>query len=45
MEEKKNIKKWNGKGKTTVNRELRTVNRGRLAPLMSEEAKVGRIDS
>ena len=39
MEENKNSKKWNGKGKTTVNRELRTVNRGRLAPLMSEEAK------
>ena len=39
MEEKKNSKKWNGKGKTTVNREPRTVNRGRLAPLMSEEAK------
>ena len=39
MEEKKYSKKWSGKGKTTVNREPRTVNRGRLAPLMSEEAK------
>lgn len=39
MEEKKYSKKWGGKGITTVNREPRTVNRGRLAPLMSEEAK------
>ena len=39
MEEKKYSKKWSGKGKTTVNREPRTVNRGRLAPLMTEEAK------
>lgn len=39
MEEKKYSKKWSGKGKTTVNREPRTVNRGRLAPLMSEEDK------
>lgn len=39
MEERKYSKKWSGKGKTTVNREPRTVNRGRLAPLMSEEAK------
>lgn len=39
MEEKKYSKKWGGKGITTFNREPRTVNRGRLAPLMSEEAK------
>lgn len=46
MEEKKYSKKWSGKGKTTVNREPRTVNqtsykpkRGKLAPLMSEEEK------
>ena len=39
MEEKKYSKKWSGKGKTTVNCESRTVNRGRLAPLMSEEEK------
>ena len=39
MEEKKYSKKWSGKGKTTVNREPRTVNRGRLASLMSEDAK------
>ena len=39
MEEKKYGKKWSGKGKTTVNRESRTVNRGRLAPLMTEETK------
>lgn len=39
MEERKYSKKWSGKGKTTVNSEPRTVNRGRLAPLMSEEAK------
>ena len=38
-EKKSYTKKWSGKGKTTVNREPRTVNRGRLAPLMSEEAK------
>ena len=43
MEEKKYNKKWSGKGKTTVNREQLTVNRkrGKLAPLMSEEAKQG----
>lgn len=48
MEEKRYSKKWSGKGKTTVNREPRTVNhasykpkRGKLAPLMSEEAKQG----
>ena len=42
MEEKK-YKNWSGKGKTTVNREQLTVNRkrGKLAPLMSEEAKQG----
>ncbi len=40
MEEKKYSKKWCGKGKSTVNRESRTVNRGRLAPLMTEDAKV-----
>ena len=39
MEERKYSKKWSGKGKTTVNREPRTVNRGRLAPLRSEEDK------
>ena len=39
MEERKYSKKWSGKGKTTVNREPRTVNRGRLASLMSEEEK------
>ena len=39
MEERKYSKKWSGKEKTTVNSEPRTVNRGRLAPLMSEEAK------
>ena len=39
MEERKYSKKWSGKGKTTVNSEPRTVNRGRLAPLMSEEEK------
>ena len=38
-EKKSYTKKWSGKGKTTVNREPRTVNRGRLAPLMTEEAK------
>ena len=38
-EKKSYTKKWSGKGKTTVNREPRTVNRGRLAPLMSEDAK------
>lgn len=51
MEEKKYNKKWGGKGKTTVNREPRTVNQGRpergryktmggyLTPLMKEEEK------
>ena len=39
MDYKKPNKKFSGKGKTTVNREPRTVNRGRLAPLMTEEAK------
>lgn len=38
-EKKSFTKKWSGKGKTTVNREPRTVNRGRLASLMSEDAK------
>ena len=38
-EKKSYTKKWSGKGKTTVNREPRTVNRGRLASLMSEDAK------
>ena len=38
-EKRNSYKKWSGKGKTTVNREPRTVNRGRLAPLMTEEAK------
>ena len=38
-EKKTSYKKWSGKGKTTVNREPRTVNRGRLASLMSEDAK------
>ena len=38
-EKKSYTKKWSGKGKTTVNREPRTVNRGRLAPLMTEETK------
>lgn len=39
--EKKQYKKSYGNGKTTVNREHLTVNRkrGKLAPLMSEEAK------
>lgn len=39
--EKKSYKKFNGKGKTTLNPEPLTVNRkrGKLAPLMSEEAK------
>ena len=36
---KKYNKKWTGKGKPTLNREPLTVNRGRLAPLMTEEAK------
>ena len=42
MEEKK-YNNWSGKGKTTVNHEQLTVNRkrGKLAPLMSEEAKQG----
>ena len=46
MEEKKYSRKWSGKGKTTMNREPRTVKqasykpkRGKLAPLMSEEEK------
>ena len=41
--EKKSYKKFNGKGKTTLNPEPLTVNRkrGKLAPLMSEEAKQG----
>lgn len=46
MEEKKYTKKWSGKGKTTVNREPRTVNqasykpkRGPLSKLMTEEEK------
>lgn len=38
MEEKKYNKKWSGKGKTTVSREPGTLNQGRLAPLMKEEA-------
>lgn len=46
-EYKKPYKKWNGKGKSNFNREPLTINqgspltlnRGRLAPLMSEEAK------
>ena len=44
--EKKPYKKFNGKGKTTLNRESLTMNQGRpeprrrrLAPLMTEEAK------
>lgn len=36
---KKYSKKWSGKGKSTLNREPLTLKRGRLAPLMSEEAK------
>ena len=41
MEGKMYNKKWSGKGKTTVNSEHLTVNRkrGKLAPLMTEEAK------
>jgi len=46
MEEKKYSKKWSGKGKTTVNREPRTVKqasykpkRGPLSKLMTEEEK------
>ena len=46
MEGKKFDNKWSGKGKTTVNREPRTVNqesykpkRGKLAPLMTEDQK------
>ena len=46
MEGKKFNNKWSGKGKTTVNREPRTVNqesykpkRGKLAPLMTEDQK------
>jgi len=38
MEYKKSYKKWSNKGKT-LNREPRTLNRGRLAPLMTEETK------
>ena len=39
--EKNTYKKFNGKGKTTLNREPLTMNRKlrRLAPLMTEEAK------
>ena len=39
--EKKSYKKFNGKGKTTLNPEPLTLNRkrGKLAPLMTEEAK------
>lgn len=33
MEFRKSYKKFSGKGKTTVNREPGTLNRGRLAPL------------
>jgi len=41
--EKKSYKKFSGKGKTTLNPESLTLNRkrGKLAPLMSEEAKQG----
>lgn len=39
MEEKRYSRKWTDKGKPTMNRGPRTVNRGRLAPLMSEEEK------
>ena len=41
--EKKSYKKFSGKGKTTLNHESLTMNRkrGKLAPLMSEEAKQG----
>lgn len=39
MDYKKSYKKWSGKGKSTVNHEPLTMNRGRLAPLMPEEAK------
>lgn len=38
MEYKKSYKKWSNKGKTLTPESL-TVNRGRLAPLMTEEAK------
>lgn len=43
MEQKKSYKKFNGKGKTTLNLSSLTLNRkrGKLAPLMSEEAKQG----
>ena len=39
--EKKSYKKFSGKGKTTLNPESLTLNRkrGKLAPLMTEEAK------
>ena len=47
-DKKNSYKKWNGKGKTTLNRESLILNQGRpeqkrnrrpLAPLMTEEAK------
>ena len=38
MENKRYSKKWSGK--STLNREPLTLHRGRLAPLMTEEAKV-----
>ena len=40
-EKKSYTKKWSGKGKTTLNPESLTLNRkrGKLAPLMTEEAK------
>ena len=40
-EKKSNTKKWNGKGKTTLHPSPLTMNRkrGKLAPLMTEEAK------
>ena len=43
-EKRTSYKKWNGKGKTTLNPSPFTLNRepkkrGPLAPLMSEEAK------
>ena len=37
--EKKSHKKWSGKGKTTLNPSPLTLNQGRLASLMSEDAK------
>lgn len=41
--EKKSYKKFNGKGRLTLNPSSLTLNRkrGKLAPLMSEEAKQG----